>query len=366
MNSLSEGALSVLERVYSNETGLFPFTNRLVGTGYRSVFDHPQTMLSTVNCLLGLQEAARHAPDHPFLERVGEMTRAFLGRHEDAVTDPGVLGLSAVLLAESEERPEALGRVLARVRAIAGDESQVAGLTVQQVSWLLWGAVATARSGMTQAEPVAHSLFRTMADRFLTPGDALPRHAAGGLRGGLVSFGASVYYLRSAHEYGRQYQSAEALGLFDEGVSALLSAQGPQGEWPWLVSCKDGRPLDYYPVFSVHQHSMSMLFLFPGRPRGGAEIATAIDRSISWITGANQLGEPLVRRDPFFIYRSHERKALLPRGERFLRARWMLLSGRRANVVPNGRLRVNTESRSYELGWILYVLSASGDLAGID
>jgi hypothetical protein len=294
------------------------------------------------------------------------MTRAFLRSHEADVVDPGVLGLLALLLAEGEEHREAWGRVMSRVRAIAADQSQLGRLTVQQVSWLLWGAVASGRRGMAEAEPAAHGLFRTMADRFRRPGDALPRHTTGGLRGGLVSFGASVYYLRSAQEYGCQYESAEAMALFDRGVSALLSAQGPQGEWPWLISCRDGRPLDYYPVFSVHQHSMSMLFLFPARPRGGAGFPGAIDRSISWIAGANQLGEPLVRRDPFFIYRSHERKAWLPRHERFLRARRMLLLGRRAELAPNGSLRVNTESRSYELGWILYALSGSGDLAGID
>jgi hypothetical protein len=43
----------------------------------------------------------------------------------------------------------------------------------------------------------------------------------------------------------------------------------------------------------------------------------------------------------------------------------MLLSNQRAGLVPDARLRVNTESRSYELGWILYVLSGAGDLAGI-
>ncbi len=367
MNSLSEGALSVLERVYSEETGLFPFTNRLAGGGYRSVFDHPQTVLSTVNCLLGLREAARHAPDHPFLKRTADMTRTFLRSHEDAVVDAGVVGLLTVLLAEDpEEDPAALARVLERVRRLAGDDSALRRFTVQQMSWLLWGAVSAARRGLAEAESAAHRLFDAMTARFVKPGEALPRHTMGAPRGGIVSFGASVYYLRSLYGYGCLFGSSGAHAGFDRGVSALLAGQGPQGEWPWLVACKDGRPLEYYPVFSVHQHSMSMLFLFPAHSRGLPGISPAIDRSISWVAGRNQLGQPMVRRHPFFIYRSHERKAAVARPERFLRARAMLLSGRTAELVPKGRLRVNTECRSYELGWILYVLSASGDLAGID
>jgi hypothetical protein len=154
--------------------------------------------------------------------------------------------------------------------------------------------------------------------------------------------------------------------MFRKGVETLLSAQGPQGEWPWLISSKDGRPLDYYPVFSVHQHSMCMLFLLLARQESMAGISEAVDRSMAWVAGENQLGRPMVRAEPFFIYRSVERASRQTRAERFLRARFMLLSGRRAGLVANDGVTVNTECRSYELGWILYALSGSDDTAGLD
>jgi len=366
MNWLCHGALSVLERVYADDTGLFPFTNRLDGKDIRSEFDNPRTIRSTINCLLGLKVAARHWPGHAFLSRTWDMTRSFLRRHEDGVDDPGDIGLLAVLLAEHPGDPEPLHRALARLRAIAADDGRLARLNVQDLTWLLWGAVSVSGQGLADADPIADLLYSALTTRFVRPGDVLPRHVLGRGRGGFVSFGASAYYLRSTYAYGERYASEAALDRFDRGAAALLAAQGPQGEWPWLIGCRDGRPLDYYPVFSVHQHGMSRLFLFPAQQRNISGVSDATALSLAWLTGANQLGLPMVRRGPFFIYRSIERKAILPRAERFIRARRLLLSGGRGEPVGNDRVAVNTESRSYELGWLLYALSGSEDVAGVD
>jgi hypothetical protein len=51
--------------------------------------------------------------------------------------------------------------------------------------------------------------------------------------------------------------------------------------------------------------------------------------------------------------------------ERFVRAQGMVLTGGRAGIAPNDDLVVNTESRSYELGWLLYALSGAPDIAEI-
>lgn len=367
MKSLCDGALSFLEAVYSRPTALYPFTTHLVEGEYRPVFDHPRTVRSTVNCLLGLVEAARHAPDDLLVESVPERVRRFLELHEREVVDPGDIGLLAVLLAESGADGPALERTLATITALAMNETLLRTLNVQDLMWLLWGALAAADAEVTGAEQVAGRLFATMNVDFLRTGDVLPRHVLGRFRGGVVSFGASVYYLRSIYDYATRFRSDTCMGMFERGVTALLASQGPQGEWPWLVSCQDGRPLDYYPVFTVHQHSMSMLFLLPAHSQGMTGVGPAIARSLAWVAGANQLGRPMVIDGPFFTYRSLERRHRLgqPRAERFLRAQRMLLTGGRAQIAPNEALVVNTESRSYELGWLLYALSGVPDIAEI-
>ena len=104
-----------------------------------------------------------------------------------------------------------------------------------------------------------------------------------------------------------------------------------------------------------------MLFLLPALEAGMAGAAAAVRRSLAWNLGANQLGEPLVVREPFQVYRSLERCDGMPRARRYLRT---LLAARRsgpAQLLPDERLRINREVRSYHLGWILYVWSGRSD-----
>jgi hypothetical protein len=359
MNVLCEAALSVLDRVYSAETGLFPFTTRLEGGTMRSTYDHPMVVRSTVNCLLGLQEAARHLSGHSLLSTAGAITERFLRLHEGEIHNAGDLGLTLVLLSEGDHDARAAGRLLARITDLAQDEGRLRGANVQDLSWMVWGCVAAAARGVPGAEPLAQRLFTVLRGSFVRPGAVLPEHDLHIARRGIVSFGASVYYLKVAHAYATHFADTAALASFRRGVAALLAVQGPAGEWPWLLHTADGRPLDVYPVFSVHQHSMSMLFLQPAEADGtlAERVPGAAGRSMAWVMGENQLGVPMLRRDPLFLYRSIERRSVWPRAGRYLRARVVAASRRTGGPAPNARVRINTESRSYELGWILYVLS---------
>jgi hypothetical protein len=141
--------------------------------------------------------------------------------------------------------------------------------------------------------------------------------------------------------------------------------QGPLGEWPWLLGVATGRPLDFYPVFSVHQDAMAMLFLLPYRDAGRPDAAAAIDRSFRWILGENQLGVSMVRERPFMIYRSIERRDRLPRARRYVRSLVRSRLDRPARCDERA-VRVNDESRSYHLGWILYAWAGRDDVPRLD
>ena len=182
----------------------------------------------------------------------------------------------------------------------------------------------------------------------------------------MVSFGASVYVLHVALLYGRRFDDDDAIALFDRGARGLLDAQGPHGEWPWQLRSCDARPLDVYPVFSVHQISMAMLFLFGARERGLAGSQDAIERSLAYVMGENQLGLPMIQRDPFFIYRSVERNDRLPRAQRYVRSLGRALASAPGGLAPDNRVHFNRESRAYELGWILYLLSSEPQLPVVD
>jgi hypothetical protein len=98
---------------------------------------------------------------------------------------------------------------------------------------------------------------------------------------------------------------------------------------------------------------MSMLFLHPAAAAGihGADEACA--RSIRWALGGNGLRLPMYAHEPSFVgYRAIQRAEGLQRARRY--ARWLRGT---EDVSPPRRLLVNTECRSYHLGWLLYAWS---------
>ena len=44
-------------------------------------------------------------------------------------------------------------------------------------------------------------------------------------------------------------------------VTKLIALQGPQGEWPWFYAAGQGTVVDFYEVYSVHQHGMAPAIL---------------------------------------------------------------------------------------------------------
>jgi hypothetical protein len=339
------GALDFLENAYDEERALFSYSTRLVDGRFVNDFEHPFARRYTVNTLLGLRRAAPFADGHALCSE--GLVNRFLERHADDVTSAADLGLLLALLVEGPWEDDAR-RTLARVVEAARRRR----LNVQDVAWMLWGASAATRAGIAGAESLATDLVRTLVG-FGHPSSGLPRHSSRRYRGHVVSFGALVYYLRALHEAATALGDGDADARFREGVKRALTLQGPGGEWPWMIGVASGVPLDVYPIFTVHQDSMAMLFLLPAR-EARIDVGTAIEDSLAWNDGRNQLGEPLLVERPFHVYRSIERVGSAPRARRYGRTLARALARRPGGLVTNEAVRINRECRSYHLGWVLF------------
>ncbi len=353
MNALSERALEFLERVYDDDRALFPYSTRLENGALRSVYENPLAVRYSLISLLGLREAAIGAGEHPFVRRLDPIVDRFLAVHAGRVANHADQGLLALLISGNGRDDELGPGVLRRI----GDAARADGvkrLTMQDLTWMLWGAVGAARSGLGDGEPVARRIYEVIRAEFVDPRSGLPRHALGPLRRRLVSFGAVTYFLRSVLEYGRAFDDAAALQAFELGVGRILELQGRNGEWPWMIDVGRGVPLDVHPVFSVHQLSMAMLFLHPAADLGLDGAGEAVGRSFVWVRGGNELGVAMVVDGGRFIYRSIERDGRWPRAERYARSMRRSALRRRDSFDRAVPVHVNPESRSYEWGWILF------------
>jgi len=351
---LLRDAVSFLERVYSPERALFPFSTSVRGDEYVNDYGSPQAIRYTINSLLGLREAARLANGLE-VDEVSLLVDAFLERQYGRITSHADLGLLLVLLSNRLDGDQARD-ARQRLQEIVANGA-AGNLDMQSLAWMLWGLTAAARAG-APTQPQADRLFRTIVGTRVNRESLLPRHSRRLHRSGLVSFGAIVYFLRAMHEYASLTGNADAEALFQGGVSRMIAIQGPSGEWPWLMSVRNGRPVEPYPVFAVHQDSMAMLFLLPALDAGLPCALEATERSLAWAFGRNELRTPMYSEAPFRAYRSIERTDALPRAARYGRALANDVLGRSGAITDGRRVRINQECRSYHLGWILYVWSA--------
>jgi hypothetical protein len=362
VNEYCEGAAEYLAHAYDAERALFSYSTVLGPDGaIVNDFDHPQTHRYTINTYLGLKEAERHGGPIPWLGDVDGRVLDFVSQHFDGLDSHADLGLLLVLLADVAPTHEAVGASIAQIAEAIERGDAVRRFDMQDLAWMLWGLVAT--EGDERAAALAHRIFSLIRTHFVHPVSRLPRHRVARYRANIVSFGSLVYFLRAMWEYGERYGDPEARALFADGVRSALALQGPAGEWPWMIDVRTGMPFDLYPVFTVHQDSMAMLFLFPAAEQGMPGVEEAIERSFRWNFGQNERGVSLVLEEPcFWVHRAIERDERHPRLRRYLRG-----LGRPASASPprSTRVRVNRECRSYHLGWVLYTWSSRAAVPGL-
>jgi hypothetical protein len=359
MSELIRSTHALLMRMYREEDALFSYSAREVGTHLVNDYGHPGALRYTINAFAGLHEAAARGriewSTGPHLDR-------FLSVHGHAVSSPADKGL--LLMVTSAAANDRAGSLQRELAALVSDPRRLAALDLQDLSWMLMGLTAHATatdppSGRRDCE----RLFRFMDRRMLDKRTMLPRHSLSRWRRSLSSFGGMAYFLKALADYADAFSDAYAEAIFREAAGQVVALQGENGEWPWFIDAGRARVLDRYPVYSVHQDSMAMLFLFPLLDRQVPGAAAAIEKSWRWLLGKNELGRPMLRPEPFFIDRAIRRSepGPLERPLRYARGVRHILTrsaGRRASPA---RLTVVEECRSYHLGWILHAWSGRDD-----
>ena len=165
-----------------------------------------------------------------------------------------------------------------------------------------------------------------------------------GRRTDRISFNNIAYPIHALSRYCLKSGDAAAREKLRASVETLLGMQGPLGQWWWTYNA-EGRVVQRYPVYAVHQDGMAVMALrmasrvFPDiKPEADA----AISRALAWLYGRNEIGESLVDERRGVIWRSIRCPATVQGINRF--APWF----------PEFGLHVKKESRSYHYGWLLY------------
>jgi hypothetical protein len=358
MSKLIQASISLLQNMYDPYRALFSHKTDLDGGKYTNDFSYASSLRYTINVLAGLQRAQEHRHLHWDLDE--ELDR-FLQLHGQHVTNAGDKGLLLYVAAHGRSKQQ--HSAFADVRDLVGQPARLRGLNLQEVSWMLTGLTEYAAvSQQAEAVKAAEDLFRFIDRYFLNKDTMLPFHCLSFWRKPFTTFGGIVYFLKALAEYASAFNNKYAEVMFKEGVSKMLEFQGPRGEWPWFYNVYDSEVVDWYPLFSVHQDSMAMLFLLPALDLGVAGAAQAIEKSYRWLFGNNQLGTPMMVSSPdFFIYRCIHRRGSLERPKRFVRSALLSAIRKPASLASSAQLEVITHGRSYHPGWILFAWSPRKD-----
>ncbi len=235
-------------------------------------------------------------------------------------------------------------------------------VTAQAVAWAIAACSLRGEEYLDRALVLAE----VAASHYIHQGTALVRHVPLGMRRDWASFAASCYMAYALLSLARVTGSQRARDLGIRTARALVQLQGPQGQWGWFYHIPTGRLVDYYPVYSVHQHSMAPFFLLEAIDQGYPEFREPLLSGFRWVLGGNELGVSMVAGEQRIIWRSAVRRQALPKLSRSARAAGVALLGGSRRPMTSGRgLLINHECRSYELAWGLWAFGGRSDFSEI-
>ncbi len=355
LSPLARYSLAGLRRCFGEQQNRWSFKYHLDGRTDPNEFRPHMDLYYSLNVLLGL------APVYPMLTaECYDISNIFASICRDMRNQPVRNGAWGMALWAAVELGLDVPAIAAdRLRPITADVASVAGWTAQDIGLSLSGVTAQLRHD-AEWRPLAQGLRNLLLDRFRGPG-ALFRDSGKGPRQYLATFATQIYAALALYQYGEAMGDAEAIAAASTCAAKLIFLQGPLGEWPWFFLPGADRVLDFYEVYSVHQHGMAPALLHYAVRHEVAGARAAIERGFAWIFGANEMAMSMMVPERQLIYRSQARRGWQGRRTaRLARSAVVAALGQRWPVRTE-RLSITREMRSYEFGWLLWSFGACSD-----
>jgi hypothetical protein len=169
------------------------------------------------------------------------------------------------------------------------------------------------------------------------------------------TFADQVFAIRALSSFARAFQIEEPLASALACANSVRALQGKQGQWWYLYEKRDCRVLNHYPVMSLHQNGSAPMALFALEEATGQHFQEAAYRGLSWVAGANELGNDLRDSDQGLIWDS-----IAPRNR--LSNFWEAVINYTKGVphASTRSLRIQYEARPDHFGWLLYSFARFG------
>lgn len=296
-------ALKGLERCWMPQRRRFSFSYRFTPSGGANLSRRQGDTYYTLNVLLGLSRiyvnSGSAGPPIGLVYRdcCHELTR------EDFV--PYAYGMALWAGAALGLDPPA--PLIDRVRNQLLNERRLEAMTAQDLALLASGSIAMSALDPKSWRGTAASLVRRIEDRYLNHNTSLFYNQERGLRRNFSSFASQVYPLLALYQYGEAFDAPRTIARANICAEKLIHLQGPQGEWAWFYDVPRGMIVDFYEIYSVHQHGMAPAFLHHAVKYGVAGARESLVAGFEWLFGNNQMGAMMLHPPQNLFYRSQLR-----------------------------------------------------------
>ena len=342
-----------LERMYLRKENVFSASYRMKDGQMTNVRNPDSEYMYSMNTLMGLHKA-KLAGCEVFVDI--ESVYSALAAGLDC-RNPSTESVAATVWAGNSIGCQIPPAAKTLFEGLVSSASRSDELSAQAVAWAITACV----SGGTNYHEVAADLAQYSRERYVNHAGVLVRHTVSGVRKNWASFAASCYMAYAFLLVGEALKDETMRKTGLEIARTLVGLQGPQGQWAWFYHVPTGRVADYYPIYSVHQHAMAPFFLIEAIDQGYSEFRKPLERGFRWILGYNELNQSMINHHYGVIWRSLVRRGPFPKVFRSIRSIGVRYAGLASTVERPDVLYINTECRSYELGWALWAFAGRRD-----
>jgi hypothetical protein len=249
-----------------------------------------------------------------------------------------------------------------RVQAISVDPRARLRSTAQDIGMLVSGATAMALQARGDWPVVAETLATCLRQHYHDTSSGIFYNQGNGYRRRFSSFASQVYSMLALYQFGEAFSCDWAIDLANRAAARMISLQGPRGEWAWFYYVPRAQVVDFYEVYSVHQHGMAPAFLHHAVAHGVPGAREALVKGFLWLFGDNEMGVSMLRPAERMFYRSQARGGELSSARPRVRRSIVNAALGCSDAVGDHRgLLLRKECRSYELGWILWSFGTRSD-----
>jgi len=359
-NRLTSYAISGLRQCWMPTLGRYSYRFRFGVPEQCNQFLPEGSAFYTLNVLLGISQLRQFA-GWEYLN-LKDTYHGCCSELRSPTTRIYALGMALWVGARFDIEPA--GWLIDRVEAILGDRQRLQRLSAQDLGMLLSGCTALALRESQRWRAAAEVLSLMLRDHLHNPVSHLFYNQSIGYRRRFASFASQVYSILALYQFADAFGVEWALDIANGAAQRTIQLQGPRGEWGWLYYVPNAKVVDFYEIYSVHQHGMAPAFLHCAVEHGVPGAREALVKGFLWLFGDNEMGVSMLRPKSQMFYRSQVRKAELGSARRRARrAVFNAILGRGDHVARHRGLLLRPECRSYELGWILWSFGARDDYA---